>query len=336
MGIRPGKMVWLVLGILASSGWLAGPAFATGAGTQADPFIVYELTYDVYFAVQGNGRICINGNCLYSSSGNVKPLFNQQLQSGGNTVSIYSDWGHNDCCFSCDKAVAVMRIGSDTDGNIIYTERSGWMSTTSDGTPTPDTIIEQPGTNGCAFSSNVNLPWTEQEKCVNTAICSVGSIDFEEDCCVIELSRTFYVSYCQCSAAGPWCAGCNYTSSGSNCGPGTCPYDSYYQASGSCYKTDYPDSCAKTCDSSGNCQDCLCTHVNSQVGWPSCGACQEIDYSSCQGATGPMCKNSPAATPCGTKDCGSGNGYIQLSSNCYYRTYSPCTKTCDGSGPCQG
>ncbi|MEM7815535.1 MAG: hypothetical protein QXN71_00250 [Candidatus Aenigmatarchaeota archaeon] len=138
---------------------------------------------------------------------------------------------------------------------------------------------------------------------------------------------------CQCSS-GICCDGCNYKPSGTACGASTCPSDYYYQNSGNCYKADYPESCTKTCDSSGNCQDC-CNPVISLNNWSCNPLCQKPDYtSSCTGQTPPKCINLPSTTTCGTNICSSNNGYVQSSGNCYYRVYNDCTKYCS-NGICQ-
>ncbi|MCX6814395.1 MAG: MopE-related protein [Candidatus Aenigmarchaeota archaeon] len=145
---------------------------ARGTGTQADPFRIKSLVYDAYFVSQGGGGFNMNGaGVLSTSGGTIVSAFDRSLNNGANTVSIASDWGHVDCCASsCDRVMAVLRIGEDADNNIIYTDNS-WSS--------QGTLF--------VYSCGWDLPWTNNEKCLNSDACYDGT------CCMVIVSRTFYV-----------------------------------------------------------------------------------------------------------------------------------------------
>ncbi|MCX6814921.1 MAG: hypothetical protein NTY20_04720 [Candidatus Aenigmarchaeota archaeon] len=345
MAKRVGLVFFLVVGFLAGS-VLPVNVSAAGTGTQSDPFIVHELTMDARFVSQGAGTLSVNGGGIGSSNyGNKLETDNINLNDGENTISISSDFGCDYCEYFCDvddcgdcnrcddcgfsiwndHVLAVFRIGSDTDGNVIYTQRNGWS------VPGGGTINEAPASS-CYFWSGsgqttVDFPWTSNEKCVNTLPSGFA------DCAYLSLSKTFYVQYippCVCSS-GPCCDGCNYRPSGSNCGTAACHSDYYYQSGGSCYKADYPTSCTKTCDGSGNCQDC-CIPVNSLQTW-DCGICRQRNPSSCSGSTGPLCENSPPGTLCNS-DSNSCTNDICYSGACTHPAFCSGTDTSCGCTSC--
>ena len=154
---------------------------ARGTGTAADPFRIKTLVFDAYFAAQGGGSMSVAGTGMSSSGGSVAQVSDQSLANGGNSISISSNYGHQDGCCAppgCDSVMAVLRIGKD-DSNIIYTQAGGGWSGSGG--------IYEYGGNGCDFSSgHVDFPWTTSEKCVTSPTCG--------DCCEIHVSKTFYVT----------------------------------------------------------------------------------------------------------------------------------------------
>jgi hypothetical protein len=140
------------------------------------------------------------------------------------------------------------------------------------------------------------------------------------------------ITTCACSAVGACCDGCNFRPSGYGCGTQTCPSVSYYNASGSCHKISYTEaSCTKTCDASGNCNDC-CVSQDTVQDW-TCGTCQQRNAASCSGSTGPLCENSPAGMLC-TDDGSSCTNDVCYAGTCTHPAICSGTDTSCGCSSC--
>ena len=154
---------------------------------------------------------------------------------------------------------------------------------------------------------NGSCDWYDGKKCSGgdcTTYYGGGSCPVGEKCsggvCVADTCGNFS-SICDTTGTYITCGGdCTRSTEGIICGSSSCPSDTCTGSCPGCLWRDYPSSCSRYCDASGNCQPCSCDYIDKDPDDASsyctgCGKTWDLIENKCcgddEGATDTWCNS---------------------------------------------